>query len=121
MNRQPYPPDTVHHIVCGIMWHLCQQGKQLDIFRDMWFFEFRTVLDSEMKQLKTAGLASKGRQAELFSPQEENQLWNTGVLGDHRLRHSLTVFFQNGLNFALRSGSEHRRLRLDNCQIQVIE
>ena len=71
---QPYPPDTVHHIICSIMRHLCHQRKQLDIFQDMCFSEFRTVLDSEMKRLKAAGLASKGRQAEAFSPQEEDQL-----------------------------------------------
>ena len=67
------------------MRHLCQQGKQLDIFQDMCFSEFRTVLDSEMKRLKAAGLASKGRQAEPFSPKEEDRLWSTGVLGDHVL------------------------------------
>ena len=122
MNGQPYPPDTVHHIICGIMRHIRQKRKQLHIFRHMCFFEFRTVLDSEIKRLKAAGLASKGRQAEPFSPQEKDQLWSTGVLGDHSPRALLsTVFFQNGLNFALRSGSEHRRLRLDNCQIQIIE
>ena len=67
MNRQLYPPDTVHHIIFDIMKHLHHFLRHV-------LSEFRTVLDSEMKQLKAAGLASKGRQVEPFSPQEEGQL-----------------------------------------------
>ena len=32
-----------------------------------------------------------------------------------------TMLFMNGMYFALRSGAEHRQLRHDPCQIELIE
>ena len=31
------------------------------------------------------------------------------------------LFYQNDVNFALRSGGEHRQLQFKNCRIQVVE
>ena len=45
-----------------------------------------------------------------------------GLLGDKNPKTLLdTMIFCNGLYFALRSGREHRQLRLRPCQIQLIE
>ena len=74
-NGQHYPPATLHHIVSGIMRFLRQSGRQLDLFQDPAFQEFRTVLDSEMKHLKAAGLGSKTRKAEPLTEEEEELLW----------------------------------------------
>ena len=96
----------------------------LDFFHDKAFAECRTVLDSEMKRLKREGVVVKGRKAEPLTEEEEQILWDKGILGDHS-PHALlnTVFFQNGINFALRSGGEHRSLRntSNGCQIRVFE
>ena len=44
------------------------------------------------------------------------------LLGDHSPQALLnSVFFFNGICFALRSGDEHRRLRYNDSQIQVFE
>ena len=65
---------------------------------------------------------SKKRQAEPISQQEEETLWQQGLLGDKDPQVLLdTMVFCNGLYFALRSGREHRQLRLRPCQIQLIE
>ena len=75
-----------------------------------------------MKRLKAAGIASKSRKAEPLTEQEEELLWDQGILGDSTPQALLnTVFFQNGINFALRSGDKHRQLRHDDCQITVVE
>ena len=123
-NGQHYPPATLHHIVSGIMRFLRQSGRQLDLFQDPAFQEFRTVLDSEMKHLKAAGLGSKTRKAEPLTEEEEELLWEKGILGDHTPQALLnTVFFHNGIYFALRSGNEHRQLRhrASKCQITIVE
>ena len=119
----PYPPESIYHIVCGIMRFVRHNGKpEVDFFRDQAFAEFRTVLDAEMKRLKAAGIGSRAHKAEPLTPEEEEMLWDKGVLGDHSPQALLnTVFYQNGVNFALRSGNKHRQLRYKDCQIQVVE
>ena len=47
-----YPPNTLHHLVAGLMRLLRQRGKVLDISRDAEFNEFRASLDAKMKRLK---------------------------------------------------------------------
>ena len=74
-----------------------------------------------MKCLQSKGLGSKKRQAKPLS-QEEEVLWQKGLLGDKGPQTLLdTIVFCNGLHFALRSGREHRQLRLRPSQIEIIE
>ena len=122
-NGSEYPPNTLHHLICGIMRYLRQNGRpEVDFFKDASFADFRLSLDAEMKRLQSNGLGSKRKQAEPLTLEEEEELWNKKVLGDHN-PHALlnTVVFMVGLYFALRSGDEHRQLRHSPCQIQLIE
>ena len=64
-----------------------------------------------MKCLQAKGLGSNKRQAEPITEQEEDKLWEMGLLGDHCPHR-----YYNGLHFALRSGREHRQLRLRPCR-----
>ena len=117
-----YPPNTVHHIVCGVMRHLRCTKPDIDFFKDAEFSSFRSSLDAEMKRLQSKGLGSNHKQAEPLTVQEEEQLWEKNILGDHSPESLLnTIIFMNGLYFALRSGDEHRQLRHKPCQIQVVE
>ena len=117
-----YPPNTIHHITAGIMRYLRWNGKpNIDLFKDPEFREFRDSLDAEMKRLQREGLGTKKKQAEVISEEEEDLLWQNGLLGEEDPKMLLnTVIFYNGLYFALRSGQEHRQLRLNPCQIEVI-
>ena len=48
---------------------------------------------------------------------QENQLWESGVLGiDNPTSLLRAVFFSNGKNFCLRGGNEHRNLRLSQLK-----
>ena len=122
-DGSPYPSESLYHIVCGILRYIRQNGKpEVDFFRDKEFAQFRMVLDSEMKRLKASGVQKRKRKAEPLTVEDEKTLWEKGVLGDHTPQALLnTVFYQNGVNFALRSGGEHRQLRFKNCQIRVVE
>ncbi len=71
----------------------------------------------EMKRLQSLGHGSNKRQAEILSQDEEEALWEKGLLGDATPQTLLdTMVFCNGLYFALRSGQEHR---LRPCQVQL--
>ena len=76
-----------------------------------------------MKRLRKAGIQTKGLKAEPLSLDEKELLWQRGLLGDHCPDALLNaVFFQISINFALRSGAEHRALRHgENYQIVVVE
>ena len=74
-----------------------------------------------MKRLQREGLGTKKKQAEVISEEEEDLLWQNGLLGEENQKMLLnTVIFYNDLYFALRSGQEHQQLRLNPCQIEVI-
>jgi len=95
---------------------------EVDFFKGQLYADFRSALDTEMKRLKQAGIGSDKRQPEPLSPEEEELLWKKSILGDHSPQALLnSVFFFNGVCFALRGGDEHRQLRFKECQIQVVE
>ena len=118
-----YPPNTVHHICCGIMRYLRTEGQpQINFFSDGSFSHFREVVDSEMKRLRGQGLGSKKRQAEPLTQEEEQLVWEKGQLGQHSGQALLnTMLYMCGTYFALRSGQEHRALRHSPSQIELIE
>ena len=121
-NGDPYPPNTLYHIVMGLVRHLRWSGRNIDVLKDKEFANFRASLDAEMKRLQSTGLGSTKRQAEVISVQEEDILWQQGLLGDSSPQVLLdTMVFYCSMYFALRSGKEHRQLRHDPCQIEVVE
>ena len=122
-DGREFPPNSIHHICCGIMRFLRTNGKpELDFFKDGEFAQFRTVLDSEMKRLQGAGVGSVQKKAEPISHEEEELLWQKGFLGADSPKSLVdTMFYMNGVYFALRGGKEHRNLRHRSSQIQLVE
>ena len=77
------------------------------------FKEFAGVVDEEMKRLPRMGVGSKTRH--VLTKEEEEQLWNYGVLCDKNPKQLLnTAFLMIGI-FALGNGEEHRQLRVGKC------
>ena len=105
------------------MRHLRWNGQPaIDFFAVSTFAEFRASLDSEMKRLQAAGIGTKKKQAEPLTVEEEEILWQRGLLGDETPQALLdAIIFMNGLYFALRSGKEHRQLRFTPSQIELVE
>ncbi len=105
------------------MRYLRMEGQpDIDFYKDRSFRRFRDVLDSEMKRLQREGVGSKPRQAEPLTQEEEEVLWEKGLLGHHSGRALIdTMLFMCGTYFALRSGQEHRALRFSPSQIELIE
>ena len=121
-NGEEFPPKTLHHLISGIQRYARMNERNIDVFNDAKFSEMRVCLDSEMKRLQKSGLGSKTRKAEPLTIEEEELLWSKGLLGGgspQALVDSMLVM--NCLYFALRSGSKHRQLHADPCQITLHE
>jgi hypothetical protein len=96
-------------------------SPSIDFFKDAEFADFRCTLDGEMKRLQSQGIGSKKKQAEPITGQEEELLWEKGLLGDATPQSLLdTIVYMNGLYIAVCSGSEHRILRLSRPQIELL-
>ena len=119
-NGDVYPPNTLHHLVVGVMRHVRWSGQpNIDFLKNPEFANFRTSLDAEMKRIQQLGVGATKKQAEILTELEEEILWERGLLGDHSPQMLLdTIVFYTGLYFALRSGKE---LRSSPCQVEVIE
>ena len=60
-----YPPNSLHHIVVGVMRHVQWSGQpSIDFFKDPEFIDFSYTLDAEMKRLQQQGIGTVRRQAE---------------------------------------------------------
>jgi hypothetical protein len=106
----------------ALNWHLRDNNKpEVNFFTDSTFSRFKAVLDSRMKQLQSTG-RYQVRKAQPISCEQENLLWEKGLLGDSSPSVLLdTLVYYIGLYFALRSGQEHRRLRHHPSQIKLID
>ena len=91
------------------------------VVEDPMLQKFQLTLDAEMKRLASKGKGVK-KQAQPITCEEEERLWQLGLLGDHSAQALVdTMVFQMGLYFALRSGQEHRRLRYHPSQVTLFE
>ena len=112
-----YPRDSLISIVAGINSYI-SKSRPLNFFKDEYFSHFMSVLDLTCKRSHEKGVGVIKKQAEVISKDEEELMWNKGILGDKDSQTLIdTVLYLNGLHFALRSGKEHRSLRTDQIRI----
>lgn len=117
-DGKEYPPNTLHQICCGILRYIREIVPELDFFKDPAFSDLQKTLDSEMKRLRSQGLGCNPKTADPISVQDEEVLWSTGGLGEHSPQSLVdTMVYMCGFFFALRSGSEHRQLRMGNIEL----
>ena len=97
-DNNPYPPQTLKGIACGLMRSLKGSDRaDINFFSDPIFNQFRDVLDSRMKALAGTGQFVQ-RKAEIITIEQENLLWEKGLLGDKTPQQLLdTIIFYNSL------------------------
>lgn len=117
---QPYPPKTLYILLCGVYRHMKSLNASCPNIMDVKNSEFsplHTALDNVFRDLRSDGIGSSSKAAEVFTREEENELWSKGILGVNTPKALLrAVFFLNGKNFCLRGGEEHRSLKISQLK-----
>ncbi len=90
---------------------------EVNVLEEAEFSEFCGVLDRQLKRQNATGKYIE-KKAIVITVE---MLWGKGLLGGRSPRALVdTLIYLVGLNFALSSGEEHRRLRHNPDQIKVV-
>ena len=111
-----YPASTILCLLWGLLREMRSVSPDCPNFMDTSDSRFKgmhSIVDSYFRQLRSEGVGAAVRHASLINKDEENLLWQQGVLGDDTPERLLrAVFYYNGKNICLRGGKEHRCLKI---------
>lgn len=120
-NGEEFSADTVYSIVNTLQIVLEMQGRPYQLLQDPSFFQLRKTLDKVMRVRSKQCICDANENADVLTEEEEDLLWNSGVLGTSNPKQLLdTILFLNGFYFTMRAGEEHRSLRWENSQMKVM-
>uniref|UniRef100_A0A1X7TT57 DUF3504 domain-containing protein n=1 Tax=Amphimedon queenslandica TaxID=400682 RepID=A0A1X7TT57_AMPQE len=109
-----YPPSTIQSLLSGILRYMRQENPSYPNFfskDDPAFSTFQATLNNVFKSLRSGGIGAEASHTETITSEEEDTLWETGVLNIDSPKGLLRcVFYYNGKCFCLRGGQEHREL-----------
>ena len=79
-----YPSSTVFALLAGLLRHMRRIDAEcpnlLDV-EDPRFKEMHAVIDAYFRQLRECGIGAETKHTPLVSKEEENALWDEGVIG----------------------------------------
>lgn len=107
-----YPGSTLVSIVAGIQKTISNQ-RNINFFRDEKFKIIRDSLDASMKISTKEGGNLMKKSAGVISYEQEEKLWKHSLGDDTPQKLINTLFYLNGIHFALRGGEEHCSLTMD--------
>ena len=111
-NGELYPPATIRSLLCGLNRILKANKVPFSIF-DKEDSRFLNTIDSVSSELHKKGVGSQQKQGEVITREDEDTLWNKGILGQstpQMLQH--TIFVYVGLQFCLRGVQEQYDLTI---------
>uniref|UniRef100_UPI00398EFE2D uncharacterized protein n=1 Tax=Pristiophorus japonicus TaxID=55135 RepID=UPI00398EFE2D len=112
-----YPPNSLRLLCCSILRYLRETCKRLDIdFFNKYnveYTEFRTVIDRQMKQLKQQGIGTVRKQAQPYTEEEEEKLWQIVFQLRDAKSYSYAVYFYLCKVFGVHAAAEHNKLMVD--------
>lgn len=112
-NGDFYPSDTLYELLKSIQMYLNMYGRPVKLIDDPKFEKLANVLNNQMKYLSSEGHHCAREKAEVISFDDEDKMWEDGVLGDENPKQLVEMLlFQIGMHFALRAGNESRNLRV---------
>ncbi len=111
MDGTNFPPKMLYEIIVCIQMGLEMHGLHWKFFKDAEFHALKYTVDNEMKLRTRQGLSQAVKQADIITEEQEDFLWNCGLLGkDTPLQLFRTLLYVIGINLALRAGKEYQAL-----------
>ena len=120
-----YTPRSICQFVSGLQRYINELREHpirlIDPTNPI-FKSLHRVLEKRYRDLHALGIGTTKRQAEIITKDEEEKLWESGVLSSDSPAGLLrAVFYLNGLNFVLRGGDEHRRLKVSQLTFHEVQ
>ena len=113
-NGDPYPPRSIQLILSALQRKMLDVNPEAPRFMDQGMSLFRNIhrtCDTVYWQLHQQGVGATVRHTTIFSVEEENKLWEAGVLAITSPKAlQRVVFFYVGKLFCIRGGEEQRKL-----------
>ena len=85
VNGEPYPPTSLHLRLSGLQRHMratdAERAPNIFTKNDSAFQTLHHPMDSVYRKLRADGVRTQKKCTETFTKEEENQLWECGVLG----------------------------------------
>ena len=117
-HGEDYEPDSLKIMLTALDRHLKDKGYAFSIVRDREFSSSKQVLDGKAKQLRLAGRGKRPNKARQVSNEEEEELWQSGKLGDGSPETLInTMWWLLTQHFGLRGRQEHHGMRMDDLHI----
>ena len=121
-NGTKYPATTLYQLLCGVNHFMRSVDAHAPNAIDQKipdFKELHCTMDSIFRSLLVKGVGARVKHASVITREEENLLWEQGVLNlNNPLGLLRAVFYSNGKVFFLWEGNEHRNLKISHfvCQ-----
>ena len=91
-DKTRYPPKTLYDIIVMINSYLMKDvGRKMNIMKDIEFVDTRKALNAAMAESADMGLISGQNAAEPISFDDENILFESGILGCTTTKHILNT------------------------------
>jgi len=109
-DGERYPPKTIYDIMTMLNFYLNNDlKKKINMFQDDIFKESVKAMNTAMKESARCGLVSGVLASRPISIEDENTLWEAGVLGWNSPKQTLnTAVFLLSIHTSVRGGKELR-------------
>ena len=107
-DGSPYEPDCLLVMQARLLGYLKEKGYAKDIVNDECFAGANKVLEGNARNLRETGLGKRPNRACSLTEEEEDILWDCGLLGDSSPKALLnTMWLLLCQHFGLRGRQEH--------------
>ena len=113
-DGKPYPPTSLRCLLSALNRILQDNKAPFSVFdkKDPQFRDLMRTLDSVSGELHREGIGAQRKSASVITYEDENALWERGLLGDDSPRiFQHTVFYYAGMQFCLRGIQEQYDMR----------
>jgi len=112
-----YEPESLRTMLAALDRFFRSSGCKYSVAKDKEFIESRKVLNGKAIELREHGKGKRKNRADPLTEEEEELLWEKGVLGDANpvsLNH--TVFYVLSQHFGTRGRQEHHQIRVEELK-----